>query len=334
MGSSKTPGAKILFLAPSYGATGWYRCNVPGKELAKIGHTVHLDLGSEPDVVAGYDVLVISNGSNERALELLQHARSAGVYIVADIDDDPWHMTDANPNIMHFDETERMSLEAVLSQADCVTTTNPFLADFVSSFGSSVIVLPNCLPGEYWHVAKCRHPKTVIGWIGGLTHYDDLLLVAEPINRLLTERSDIEFHLTVFEEHPFQPKTKVKILPATLNLPEYPALFAGIDIGIAPLVDNHFNRSKSDLKFLEYGAARVPCVASDVSTYSRAIRPGQNGFLAANSAQWIEHLTRLIDDATLREQIATEARKTAEERFIDKQIHLWEKTYSLPTSGL
>jgi hypothetical protein len=43
-------------------------------------------------------------------------------------------------------------------------------------------------------------------------------------------------------------------------------------IGIAPIADNTFNDSKSELKWLEYTALGVPTVASDVGPYKRVMQ--------------------------------------------------------------
>ena len=53
------------------------------------------------------------------------------------------------------------------------------------------------------------------------------------------------------------------------------------DIGVAPLAYNVFNRSKSDIKVLEYASLGIPAVASDVRPVRRQHRarrdrlPGQ-----------------------------------------------------------
>ncbi len=320
---------RILFIVPSFGATGWYRCNVPGRELAKRGHTCHLDTVVDRDAVGEHDVLVLSNGATDAGVAAIQYAKSLGLRVVADIDDDPWHMSAANPNAARWNEQERAAVEGCLSLADRVTTTNPFLAEFVSQFNGSVLVLPNCLPSDSWNVEAAPHDKTVIGWLGGFTHYEDLVAVGAPVNRLLEQHDDVELHLSIFEDHPFNPKSKVRVLPLRGDITEYPSLFGGIDIGIAPLLDNHFNRCKSDLKVIEYGAAGVPCVASDIPTYSRTISHGENGFLATTEEDWVGRLTELVEDRDLRARIGAEARKTAEARFIDKNVELWEKAYGL-----
>ena len=52
----------------------------------------------------------------------------------------------------------------------------------------------------------------------------------------------------------------------------YPARLAAmeLDIAVAPLVDHPFNRAKSALKVLEYGALALPVVASDLEPYREA----------------------------------------------------------------
>src|SRR3546814_14721972 len=54
--------------------------------------------------------------------------------------------------------------------------------------------------------------------------------------------------------------------------------FRSIDyaVGVAPLSDTTFNRSKSDIKFLELAALGIPTIASDVAPY-RSIRHGETG---------------------------------------------------------
>ncbi|RJQ52972.1 MAG: glycosyltransferase family 1 protein [Actinobacteria bacterium] len=322
-------GRKILFVAPSYGATGWYRCNVPGGELARRGHLCHLDVGLEPSAILEHDVLVFSNPCNEAAEKAMQQAKLADRRVVVDFDDDPWHMTEAIPGAQPWDEQERSFVESCLSRADVVTTTNTFLAEFLTRFNERVLVLPNCLPAEWWNVKREPHAETVIGWLGGPTHGPDLELIAEPLNRVLSERPEVEFRLTVFEDNPFEPKRQVKIIPVTYDLADYSGLFAGIDIGLAPLVDNHFNKCKSDLKVLEYGGAGVPCIASKIVTYGRIVKQGENGFLAGGAGEWVEYLERLVDDEDLRRRMGAEARRMAESRFIERNIELWERAYGL-----
>ncbi len=89
---------------------------------------------------------------------------------------------------------------------------------------------------------------------------------------------------------------------------DLPAELARYDINIAPLEQgNPFCNAKSELKFFEAALVDVPTVASPSGPYTRAIRDGVTGFLAADAAQWEAILLRLVDDAELRHRIGRNA---------------------------
>jgi glycosyltransferase involved in cell wall biosynthesis len=99
---------------------------------------------------------------------------------------------------------------------------------------------------------------------------------------------------------------------------------AGFDIGLAPLVDDVFHRSKANTKFREYGACRIAGVYSDVDIYSDCVRHGETGLLVANSSDASYHaMRRLIDDIDLRRKIQRQARASVEANYSQQQF---EKT--------
>jgi hypothetical protein len=83
---------------------------------------------------------------------------------------------------------------------------------------------------------------------------------------------------------------------------DYPRIPAQFDIGIAPLRDTVFNRNKSALKVMEYGAWGIPYVASDIAPYRRWHNEtkGLGGFLAASKTEWDTALRFLIENDTGR----------------------------------
>lgn len=56
------------------------------------------------------------------------------------------------------------------------------------------------------------------------------------------------------------------------NLQDYPTFIASLNsqVMIAPLLDNSFNRSKSDIKFIEACVLGLPCLVQDMETYKSA----------------------------------------------------------------
>jgi glycosyltransferase involved in cell wall biosynthesis len=110
----------------------------------------------------------------------------------------------------------------------------------------------------------------------------------------------------------------VRHLRPVQNYNEFMQRFSamGFDIGLAPLLDDEFHRSKTNNKFREYGACQIAGVYSDVDTYSRYITDGETGLLVENTAEaWVDALTRLITDSELRQKIVRQALDYARQNF-------------------
>ncbi len=80
-----------------------------------------------------------------------------------------------------------------------------------------------------------------------------------------------------------------------------------IDIGLYPLPDEEWVLGKSGLKALQYMALGIPTVATAVGANFRVIEDGVSGFLVRSDSEWIDALSRLIDDPELRLRIGQNA---------------------------
>ena len=108
-----------------------------------------------------------------------------------------------------------------------------------------------------------------------------------------------------------------------------------IDIGIMPFPDDEWAKGKCGLKGLQYMALEIPTLMSPVGVNSEIIQEGVNGYLPNTEDEWVAALTALIEDATLRERIGKEGRKTVVDRY---SVHAWKQsaisTRCLPTPGI
>jgi glycosyltransferase involved in cell wall biosynthesis len=97
------------------------------------------------------------------------------------------------------------------------------------------------------------------------------------------------------------------------------------DITISPLRDTLFNRSKSDLKFLDSSAIGAACVCSRVPPYESSVKHKETGWLAEDQTQdWIEALDSLIADHNLRLRMARNAsRYLYNERTLARTANKW-----------
>jgi hypothetical protein len=82
------------------------------------------------------------------------------------------------------------------------------------------------------------------------------------------------------------------------------------DIGLAPLPDDLFFRSKTNNKFREYGACGIAGIYSLSPVYAECVEHEASGLLVANDVEsWYDALQRLIEDEALRTQIQQRARQ-------------------------
>ncbi len=78
------------------------------------------------------------------------------------------------------------------------------------------------------------------------------------------------------------------------------------DISLLPLLDNEFNRSKSDLKFIESAGNGAVVLASNV-VYPKTVKDGENGLIFRDKAEFAQKLKFLIDNKEKRYDMATAA---------------------------
>jgi hypothetical protein len=150
-----------------------------------------------------------------------------------------------------------------------------------------------------------------IGW-GGHGHLEDLEVaeIAGPLSNWIMTRPNVVLHLMcsdpiwrLFDSLPED--KKIRTLPGSIE--DYFDFLVKIDIGIAPLKDSPFNRSRSDVKLLEYAVSGVGPVLAHLEPYLYSVKNGETGFLYVNSLELIDILNRLLEDASLSQGIARAA---------------------------
>jgi glycosyltransferase involved in cell wall biosynthesis len=230
--------------------------------------------------------------------------KQGGPPIVNDLDDWYWGLHEDNHayKLTHPDHNDDENIDnyrRVLEMSDVVTVSTPFLENkMVDEFAiKNVVRIENCVNTDIFRKRHPRPKKTIVGWVGSTSHRSgDLETVAPFINN---QKWRLHHSGHVDGAAWFADKIGVdrgKVTKTPMYPPsQYAALSFQFDIGIAPLNDIPFNHAKSWIKAIEYAAANVPFVASDLGEYRRLHDQYGIGRLASTPQEWVDHIMELCD---------------------------------------
>jgi hypothetical protein len=159
-----------------------------------------------------------------------------------------------------------------LEKADIITVPTQRLADALYEHtGREAVVLPNCVKMADWDMIE---PVTtnldgpVLGWFGTENHWDDWVEIVDVVDEVLEEVGGhlvilgAPYLLAMFPGRLSQ-RTQVQNLVPMERFGEIRRMIKTFDVGLAWCTDRlEAHRCRSPLKALQYGAAGVPCVAS------------------------------------------------------------------------
>jgi L-malate glycosyltransferase len=201
----------------------------------------------------------------------------------------------------------------LMRTADHVITCTPHLDAFVRKFNLHTTDISSTVDTAERYLPKRNYnpPVLTLGWSGSLSTSKYFYLLSEVLKRLSKR---YKFNIRVIGD----PAVKIEGLSIDAFAWQESTemeLLQGIDIGLYPLPDEEWVMGKSGLKAIQYMALGIPTVATAIGANFRVIEDGVSGFLVNSDEQWIERLSALIEDASLRERIGKEARKRVEDLF-------------------
>jgi glycosyltransferase involved in cell wall biosynthesis len=234
-------------------------------------------------------------------------------------------------------------VDYLLLHADGVIVTTPALKERLENFNANIKVIQNALdegllvPRIPAKPARLDTDRPItIGYMGSLTHDEDLMMVLPALKEIYGKYSNrIEFQIVGVIRNE-KTRDQLKEIPIRFISPkpyenEYPLFmlwFTGRvnwDITISPLRDTLFNRSKSDIKFLDSSAIGAASICSRILPYKSTVKHKETGWLAENQTQdWIEAMDSLIVDHNLRLRVARNAIKYLyNERTLARTADKW-----------
>jgi hypothetical protein len=197
---------------------------------------------------------------------------------------------------------------AVLARADAVVAGSDELAAAIGERTRvTVTVLPTIPDVTRYPVAEhgARRPMAV-GWVGTAGNRQYL----DPLKDVFAELADEGLAvLEVVSSDPWDgPAAFRRWTPG-----EEASVFSRYDIGIMPLPDTPYTRSKAGFKLLQSLAAGVGVVASPAGVNRSLIERSGGGLLAETPEEWEVCLRSLAADDALRAELGARGRAFAED---------------------
>jgi glycosyltransferase involved in cell wall biosynthesis len=271
------------------------------------------------------DIVVFCRNTEPAYAHLLSEALSTHKPIVFDLDDNFWDVPfDSDPELARYHRLPLriQQLEKYLKHATLVRVYSPALQEIVSRFNSNARLLKAGFDFDLVAASTAKRRRSDVVQIVYATSRivdNQYLLFAEALRKVMKVYNN-RVSMTIWGCQPAElvGAEGIKFMPLIPNYNEFLRSFAShsFDIGLAPLEDTPFHRSKTNTKFRDYGASKVAGIYSNVCVYSSCVNDKETGLLVDNNADsWWQGMSLLIENASLRQSIQENAYREVYEEY-------------------
>ncbi len=295
----------------------FYRTHAPGVTMAQDDGVYVINITNQhrkkTEIMMNADVLILKNICDPDILPLIRGRKEKGKLTVYEIADDLNALQTWNPVYFFWKNRENLELGFHLANyCNALQVSSPELKKLYGHLNKNCIIFPNQIINVPPEKPLKQGKELIIGWGGSHGHLEDIAEISNPLINWLITRPDVSIHLMcsepIWKLFDSLPQDKKKWIPPG-SLDNYYDFLGGIDIGIAPLRNYAFNRSRSDVKFLEYAISGIVPVMAHLEPYIESVNVGKTGFLFKNTRELIVTLNLLAEDKLLMQNIAKDARQ-------------------------
>lgn len=295
------------------------------------------------DILKDRNLVVVQRLSSQQNYEAMRLFKRMNMKVVYDLDDDLWSVPTFNPAFKVMKQW-LPGFEICAKMADLITVSTEHLKLMVRrALGKAcprVEVVENAVDFDWFkpvsdRYRKNRDGKVVMGWAGTDTHSGDVDRVFSLVPKLLSEHQELEFEVVgqkiPAELEAFGDRVRQRYF---VPIAEFAANWASWqwDISLAPVAENSFNLSKSNIKMLEAASLKIPCVASRYGEYQKFAANSQLlkvAVMADGPGEWKTKLGKLITIPDYRRLVGEEMYRVGSSRYdIVSRVLQWEGLFS------
>jgi glycosyltransferase involved in cell wall biosynthesis len=294
------------------------------------------------DLLKDRNIVVVQRLSSQQNYEAIQLFKKMKLKIIYDLDDDLWSVPTFNP-AHRLMKKWLPGFEICAKMADMITVSTEHLRVMVrNALGKKcppVAVVENAVDFDWFRPVaekyrKNRDGRVVLGWAGTDTHSGDVEKVFALVPALLKDNRELDFEVVgtgISEElKSFGDRVRQK---GFVPIAEFAANWASWqwDISLAPVAENSFNLSKSNIKMLEAAAMKIPCVASRYGEYKKFANHSDSltfAVQAETTREWRSRIQELINTPSYRKQVGDEMYWIGTQKYnIIHRVSQWNKLF-------
>ena len=192
--------------------------------------------------------------------------------------------------ILNFNKSFNFSLK----NCNKIFAGNKDIFNFVEKYNHNSTILPTILDCKKINesIGVNKNKQFTIVWIGSPStaiYLNDIIPYLQNIYKAnnfklrLIGSGDIEIKNIDYEIFKWDEKTETKLI-------------AECHIGIMPLADTIWSRSKCGFKLLQYMACGIPVIASPIGVNKIIVKDDYNGFLCSNENEWTTKINYLLNN--------------------------------------
>ena len=329
---------KIIGVCLKRTGSPFYRLIPQLKFLERQGHQVKLEhieeIKNETEKFKWADLVILENVFSNKLVRSLKKNKKK---VIVECDDlvevvPKTHYNYLDVNTIFKRIIWYLRVISTIFFADGFITPNKKLLKRYGWIAKKKLFFDNYCDLEHWIRPKQENKtdRIRILWAGSKSHTEDMIFLKPIIKEILEKYKDkVEFLYMgiggvkskdlydqyvygkdIFEDLSYNRETVVGVDPEI-----FPHILSslGVDIGIAILIKDKFNKHKSQCKYLEYAINQIPGVYS--KWFYTNVKQGDTGLLAETREEWIEAISYLIENKEERRRISKLAFKDVLENY-------------------
>ena len=228
-------------------------------------------------VLAASDILFMVRPATNMDKQIITHALDLNVKVWVDYDDDVLNVPPQNPAFSYYaDQQIQSNIKWIINNATVVSVSTTALSyefdEYRNEFNSKCVIIPNAFPDHLLNWDASHKPySNIVTWRGSRTHDADLELAHKMFENF---PKDFPNHQMVFIGEPDYRSLKifnkkdVRVIPS-MNIIDYFKLMEELKprVHIVPLENNRFNRSKSNIAWIEATRTKTAVIAQDLPEF-------------------------------------------------------------------